>query len=530
MRERDKERVVVEVVQRVFESYNKDPRTVEQALFDTFYEERRRLETEKDRSRAKKQAAFYNRDYHEAVRASPVRQRELLREIIQNFAEEVAGHFDPRIYALSTRVAPTALTILLNTLSPLRLLGGLSGGLGTLEDQVVIRGETELFKSLNQKGTTVLVSTHASNMDSIILGYILFRLGLPPHTYGAGLNLFHNKMIGFFMHNLGAYKVDRRKNALVYKDVLKTYAGCTMELGYSNMFFPGGTRSRSGSVESSLKKGLLGMGLDAYVHNLTAGKEKPDIFVVPCTINYQLVLEAETLIDDYLKEEGKGRYIIEDDEFSKPKRVLDFVQKLFSLNSRIHVVISRPLDVFGNRVDDEGRSLDHRGRVVDREKYVYRDGAPVFDSQRDQEYTRELARSVMDSFHQDTLVNSTNLISRAVFSWLRGRNREMDLYRILRTGGMEESLPLKDVYAGVDRLRTALQGFEQKGRVRLDDTLKTKDAVAVVGEALAHLKSYHRNPALIRRGDRLFHTDRNLLYYYQNRLEGFGLPDMEAAP
>ena len=46
-------------------------------------------------------------------------------------------------------------------------------------------------------------------------------------------------------------------------------------------------------------------------------------------------------------------------------------------------------------------------------------------------------------------------------------------------------------------------------------------------EALAHLKSYHRTPALIRKGDRLFHTDRNLLLYYQNRLDGFGLPMME---
>jgi glycerol-3-phosphate O-acyltransferase len=441
----------------------------------------------------------------------------------------VAGHFDPRIYALSTRVAPHALTVLLNTLSPLRLVGVFPGGLGTLEDQVVIQGETEAFKAVARQGTTVLVSTHSSNMDSIILGYILFRLGLPPYTYGAGLNLFHHKLLGFFMHNLGAYKVDRRKKAPVYKDVLKTYAGCTMELGYHNMFFPGGTRSRSGSVESKLKMGLLGMGLDAYVHNLKAGKDRPDIFVVPCTINYQLVLEAETLIDDYLKEVGKSRYIIEDDEFSKIDRVLDFVRKLFTLNSRIHVVISRPLDVFGNRVDGEGRSLDRRGREVDRKKYVYRNGAPVHDPQRDREYTRELARSIMESFHRDTLVNSTNLISRSVFNWLRGRNRDQDLYRILRTGGMEESVPLKEVYQGVERDREILRNLESKGGLRLDETVKTRDPVAVVSEALAHLKSYHRTPALIRRGDRLFHKDRNLLYYYQNRLEGFDLPAMETA-
>jgi len=48
-----------------------------------------------------------------------------------------------------------------------------------------------------------------------------------------------------------------------------------------------------------------------------------------------------------------------------------------------------------------------------------------------------------------------------------------------------------------------------------------------VGDALAHLKSYHRRPALIRRGDRLFHEDRNLLLYYHNRLTGFGLPTWE---
>jgi len=529
MREQDKERVVVEVVQRVFECCNRDPGTVERALFDTFYEESRRLETEKDRGKARKQVAWYQHEYHEAVRASPERQRELLKQVIQSFAEEVAGHFDPRIYALSTRVVPPALTVLLNTMSPLRLMGVVPGGLGTLEDQVVIGGETDAFRAVARQGTTVLVSTHCSNMDSIILGYILFRLGLPPYTYGAGLNLFHNKLIGFFMHNLGAYKVDRRKKAWVYKEVLKTYAGCTMELGYHNMFFPGGTRSRSGSVEKRLKMGLLGMGLDAYIHNLKAGRERPDIFVVPCTINYQLVLEAETLIDDHLKEVGKSRYIIEDDEFSRIDRVLDFVRKLFTLNSRIHVVVSRPLDVFGNQVDEDGRSLDRRGRPLDRKKYVFRNGAPALDPQRDQEYTRELARSVMDAFHRDTLVNSTHLLSRSVFNWLRGRNRDQDLYRLLRTGGTDESVPLKEVYQSLERDRDVLRGMEARGRLRLDETVKSRDPVAVVSEALAHLGSYHRTPALIRRGDRLFHRDRNLLYYYQNRLEGFGLPDREAA-
>ena len=38
------------------------------------------------------------------------------------------------------------------------------------------------------------------------------------------------------------------------------------------------------------------------------------IYLCPVTINCQLVLEAETLIADYLKETGKARFIIDDDE------------------------------------------------------------------------------------------------------------------------------------------------------------------------------------------------------------------------
>src|SRR6185436_18130912 len=103
-------------------------------------------------------------------------------------------------------------------------------------------------------------------------------------------------------------------------------------------------------------------------------KPTPRMFIVPATISYELVLEAETLIDDFLKEVGKSRYIITDDEFSKPKRVFDFVRQLFSLDSKIFFTIGRGMDPFGNPVDDDGESLDPRGRRVDPSRYVLVNG------------------------------------------------------------------------------------------------------------------------------------------------------------
>ncbi len=515
VRPEDRERVEVEVVSRVMERLGRDPASIERALFDTLYEERRRLETDPAASPA--DAAFYDAIHAQAVRADPERQREILREVVWAFTREVSGRFDPTVYLLATKVVPPALDVLLNTMSPMRLLGSLPGG-ARLDDQVHILGEVERLKALARIGTIVMVPTHASNLDSVLMGYAIFRMGLPPFLYGAGLNLFSNKVIGFFLRHLGAYKVDRRRTAPVYQEVLKTYAGCTMEAGYHNLFFPGGSRSRSGAVESRLETGLLGMALNAYIHNLLARRPRPDVFVVPVTINYQLVLEAESLIEDHLKETGRSRYIIEDDEFSRPRRLLDFVNRLFALHSTVHIVVGTPLDVFGNEVDGHGHSLDPRGRPVDRTRYVLSGGQPGFDSQRDEEYTRELAAAVVESFHRNTVLKSVNLACDVVFRLLRERNPGMDLYRLLRTGGAQPSFPLTEVYARLEDTLARVRALEAKGCLRLDETLARGDSLAVLAEALAHLGAYHRRPAMVRRGDRLFHEDRNLLLYYGNRL------------
>lgn len=523
----DQERLRIEGVLRVMEHVGSDPQGIERALFDTLYEERRRLDKERNRDKARAQRHFYDEIQSEALRANTVRQRHLLKRILEFFAEEIAGHFDPRFYNLATKVIPRGLSVVLNAHSPLKLAQSVTRGFSSLEDRFVLSGELDTVKEAARRGTLVLVPTHSSNLDSILLGFGIMRLGLPPFLYGAGLNLFENRIMGVFMHNLGAYTVDRRKQAWTYKHMLKTYAGCTMELGLHNLFFPGGTRSRSGAVESKLKLGLVSTALDAYINNLKQKKDKPDIFLVPCTLNYQIVLEGETLIEDHLKAVGKSRYIIEDDEFSKPKRIIEFITKLFALDSQIHMVLGKPMDLFGNTVDSGGRSRDQRGRPVDRSRYVMVNGAPSFSSQRDREYVKEIGRCIVESYNANTVIDATKVLSHVVFHWMQEQNPGMDVYRLLRTGGADESLPLREAHERVDRTLTLLRALAADDRIKLDETVAGSDATKVVDEGLAHLGCYHHRPAVERRGDRLFHVDRNLLLFYQNRLAGFELEGTE---
>ena len=527
MLKEDAAKISSEVVARVFDravarSGVPGGRPVAEVINETLYHELERLRKSKDTPERRTDLEHYRNIRRELPRASAAGQKKLLQAALERYSAEITGNFNPAVYKVATTLIPMGLTVLLNGLSPRRLLSGL-GNLPRLDKQLVVQGELAHLAKLYEHGTVVFVPTHSSNLDSPILGYSIFRLGLPPATYGAGLNLFTNPIIGYFMHNLGAYTVDRRKTDPLYREALKEYTTVTLEFGYHNLFFPGGTRARANRVETRLKKGLLGTTVVAYAHNLRHKKAKPKIFVVPCTISYPLVLEGATLIEDQLKAEGKSRYIIVDDEFSRLRRWVDFARGLFALDQRIYLTMGKPLDPFGNDVDEEGNSLDPRGRVIDPARYLLSDGEYAADPVRDAEYTTGLARRVVDSYLSDNVALPTNVVALTFFEMLRARDPQGDLYRFLRTLGPETSIPLAEVEAALERVLDALSALAARGRIRLGGAVAAGDVREVMRTALRSFGTYHTTPVMVRRGVRLHVGDASLILYYRNRVDGYGL-------
>ena len=228
-----------------------------------------------------------------------------------------------------------------------------------LDRHLITQGPIDTLRALARRGTLVFTPTHSSNLDSVVFGFALDRVGLPPVSYGAGKNLFTNPFLSYFMQNLGAYKVDRRIRHELYKEVLKTYSTVLIERGFHSLFFPGGTRCRSNVVEERLKLGLLGTGVEAFTNTLRRGHPQR-VFVVPATINYLLTLEASTLIEDYLAETGKNRYIIEDDESTQLDRVVTLVRKLTRTTGSIVIRFGDPIDPFTNAVKAMEKTFVHR--------------------------------------------------------------------------------------------------------------------------------------------------------------------------
>jgi glycerol-3-phosphate O-acyltransferase len=460
--------------------------------------------------------------------------RERLRHYAERYAWDVAGNFDARVYKFASRVTAPLLGALLSPRSMIKNLSG-SFDLTALDSRILVQGPREHIRRLSEIGTVIFVPTHLSNLDSVVFGFAIERAGLPPAVYGAGKNLFTNPVLSYFMHNLGAYRVDRRLRHALYKDVLKAYSSVLIERGYHSLFFPGGTRSRSGGVERKLKLGLAGTGLEAFVRTTARGRTQK-IFFVPATINYLLTLEAETLIDDFLQEEGKARYIIEDDESTRIGRVAAFSNKLLGLDGACVIRYGRPLDCFGNEVDDEGTSHDARGRPVKAEDYVIGpDGKPVLDPVRDAEYTRELGERIVDAYKRDTVVLGTHVVATCAFERLRRAVagapglKGADLFTVLRHRD-DVTVARAELAEDVDVLVERLSAMESRGEILVSPTVRGKRGDAVVADALRAFAGYHTNEVLAPRGTELVLHDTRLLFYYQNRLAAHGVAFDAIAP
>ena len=506
------------------------PDRIHEVIGDVLYHERKRLEQEAGPD-AEEDLQFYRRSARRAAGASSAVQRRVLVDLVNHYLNGIIGNFDPWVYGLATRVLPAGLSLLADGISPLNILR-LRERAHRLDDILCVTGEVDAVRGLKAGGASlVYVPSHSSNLDSAIIAYALYRAGLPAALYGAGQTVFELPVFGAFMNQLGAYRIDRAHRSDLYRMALKAFATSSLVKGYDNLFFPGGERSRSGAVETRLKKGLLGTALAASQWNMETNHPRPWVYVVPMAVTWELVLEAETLVADHLLRTGRSKVIIPGDDSFRPERIMGYMRRMFGLDTRIVVRFMPPLDPFGHAVDCDGRTVfPGTGKVVDPMGYLQRNGVLVSDRQRDRVFTDKLAESTVRSMHQGTELYSTHLVARAAFGSMRGLHRSKDLYRFLASEGKGASLSRIGLVRKVGKLKKAAESLAAAGGIQLSAKVRSGRSEEIVRDALKTFGTQEGVPALEERGGRVFSRNPNLLLYYRNRLNGFGLDDEPDAP
>jgi len=448
----------------------------------------------------------------------------ILRQIIQRYSEEIVGTFKKKTFLFARKFLTFLFTKLLNTAAE-RNLKRFWGGKHRLYEKMIVRGQVDTLRSLMTKGTVVLTPTHSSNLDSILIGYAMDTIvGLPAFIYGAGLNLYNFGPAAYYMNRLGAYRVDRRKKNRIYLETLKMVSQLSIEHGTNNLFFPGGTRSRSGAIEQKLKMGLLGTAIDAQMETLKQGKDNK-VFVVPIVLGYHFVLEAEHLIEQHLRQMGKEQYFVSKDASYSFRKIVKFIWQLFSQSNEIFLSVGQPMDVFGNPVDSEGKGYDKYGNELSLKDYFIGKDKLTTDYQRNSQYTKSLADSIAMQFKKDNIVLSSNLLAFAAFELLKREYKSLDLYGILRLPEDEFVFDKEKLLKVIDMVRLLLLEMESKGDIKVSEPI-LGTAEDIFEDGIARVGSFHvKRPLMIDKKKQIISRSFKILYFYHNSLDGYGLSE-----
>jgi len=195
----------------------------------------------------------------------------------------------------------------------------------------------ERLRACAEDGTLVLLPSHKSHVDYIILSKVFYRAQMPVPTIAAGdnLNFFP---LGPLLRKAGAFFIRREfKGDRLYGAVVDAYVRRLILEGTSLEFYLEGGRSRTGKLLPP-KLGLLSMVVDAAIG------VKKKVYFCPISVGYERFVEE----DSYAEELAGGDKTKED-----VRGLVAAVEKIAGRYGRISVQFGEPLTLEGELAEIE---------------------------------------------------------------------------------------------------------------------------------------------------------------------------------
>jgi glycerol-3-phosphate O-acyltransferase len=147
------------------------------------------------------------------------------------------------------------------------------------------RSEVEAMRGALENHPAVLLFSHRSYLDGVIVPVAMQENRLPPvHTF-AGINLSFGAM-GPLLRHSGVIFIRRKLDDPLYKYVLRQFVGYIVEKRFNLSWSIEGTRSRTGKMLPP-KLGLLAYVADAYLDG-----RSDDILLQPVSISFDQLHET----------------------------------------------------------------------------------------------------------------------------------------------------------------------------------------------------------------------------------------------
>lgn len=207
-----------------------------------------------------------------AAMEAHAKQEEMPREVAQakvvEYAREIVPAFNAYIYFrigywLSKRLARFVYRVHFGVLDP------------------------KLLEKVQPDDTVVFVMNHRSNMDYILVSYLVSRQSTLSYAVGEWARIWP---LDILVKAMGAFFVRRNSGDALYRKVLERYVSMATEEGVCQAVFPEGGLSHDGLM----RKPRLGF-LDYILRSFDAETSRNIVFI-PIGINYDRVIEDRSLL------------------------------------------------------------------------------------------------------------------------------------------------------------------------------------------------------------------------------------------
>jgi glycerol-3-phosphate O-acyltransferase len=209
----------------------------------------------------------------------------------------------------------------------------------------------ERVRAAAKRGTLVLLPSHKSHLDYLMLSFVFFHANLQLPLIAAGDNLSFFPL-GIVLRRGGAFFIRRSFSGdRLYGAVVDAYVRRLIREGYSIEFFLEGGRSRTGKLLPP-KLGLLNMVVEAAL-----AVPNKELFFVPVSIGYDRLVEGSS----YVRELTGGEKQEED-----ARGLLKTTRVLRGRYGRLNIQFGEILSLWDIRAngDGSGASSEERGTAM----------------------------------------------------------------------------------------------------------------------------------------------------------------------
>lgn len=144
--------------------------------------------------------------------------------------------------------------------------------------------DRKALAAIDPDATVIFVMNHRSNMDYVLVTYLVSRAGALSYAVGEWARVWP---LSALIKMMGAYFIRRKSRGQLYRKVLARYVQMATQNGVTQAVFPEGGLSLDGRLAPP-RLGLL--------NYIVEGGGARDVIFVPVAINYDRVLEDRILL------------------------------------------------------------------------------------------------------------------------------------------------------------------------------------------------------------------------------------------